>query len=371
MIVDQQINILKLTLSAGLMSINQDELTVHASKLLKTIDKTWLIEHQDQVLRSVHNSRMMSFMDRLLPFIEDCRLSKFVELYNALIAVTAIRRSLLEPVFAALAERHIDVMPYKGIDFFYNYKCSAPHRFFSDIDLIIKREQLVGAAAVFNRLGFVQGDIRKDRLSVDGRSLSMRPWPSLDAQGLAWVEQSLKPFVIVNKAEQLRPHEKILAEYTVIFQSGHPMVVAYIDLEWSVLPGIAERDVWRRTRVAKVGDGTYSGLCPELYLCSLFNRVFADSSAFEAAVVYPFTDAVRLVVAGGLDWDYLWELAQRYFLVMVVSEGLLEVAAIAPSAVPAEVVQRCHVHQQKHRSSYESAPLKGLRFINSAFLIGT
>ncbi|ACO78645.1 hypothetical protein AvCA_24620 [Azotobacter vinelandii CA] len=362
-IVDTRINLLMLALSAGMMSIDEGESVVYADNLVRAIDKTWLNKNQNTVVQFMHKTKMMSFADSLFPFVQECQLFKLVELYNALVEVTAIRRSMLEPVFTALNESRIDVMPYKGIDFIYNYQSASAHRFISDVDLIIRRNQLSCAASVFEGMGFVQAQVSKGQLSVDGQSLHMLPWVLSDAMGVAWNEQSVRPYVKVGKAEVLQPYQEILSEYTMIYQSGQPMVIAYIDLEFSVMPGIDERDVWHRTRVTKIADEVCSGLCPELYLCSLFCRVCTVSDVFDAPSVYPFVDALRVLVAGGIDWDYLWVMADRYYLVVPISQCLIELVAIAGSAIPAEVFSRCQKNLIIHGASSKPTLLEWLSVI--------
>src|SRR5450830_1236697 len=122
MIVDKRINMLMLALSVGMMSIDERGAIDYADHLVRAIDKTWLNEHQDTVVQFMHKTKMMSFVDLFFPFVKECQLFKLIELYNALVAVTAIRRSMLEPVFTALNNCRIDVMPYKGLDFIFNYQ---------------------------------------------------------------------------------------------------------------------------------------------------------------------------------------------------------------------------------------------------------
>ncbi|WP_338806572.1 nucleotidyltransferase family protein [Pseudomonas chlororaphis] len=362
MIVDGQINMLMLALSAGMASIDEEDVAGYANRLLSVIDKAWLNEYQGVVVQFMHKTKMISFVDRIFPFIESCQLFELVELYRALVAVTMVRRSMLEPVFTALKYQNVDVMPYKGMDFIYNYHSLSAHRFISDVDLIIRPSQLTSAVSVFERMGFFQAEVSKDKLSADGQSLYMQPW-ALDAS--VSEARSIRPYVKIARVESLQPHQEILSAYTVIYLSGSPMVIAYIDLEFSVLPEIEEEDVWRRTRSAKVAGNIYPGLCPELYICSLFYRACTVSNVLDAAAVYPFVDAVRVVVAGGIDWDYLWRIAERYNLVVPVSSCLIEVAAITKSSIPAEVFIRCQKNLKPHYASNKPSLLEWLGVISA------
>lgn len=237
MIVDERANnMLLLALSAGMASIDEDETRGYVEYLLSCIDRLWLNENQELVVQFMHKTKMVSFVDSVFPFVESCRLFKLVKLYHALVAVTAVRRSMLEPVFKALKSRNVDVMPYKGVDFIYNYRSRAAHRFISDVDLIVRRDQLPLALDVFENQGFFQAQVSKNKLSPDGQSLYVQPWASKSMA--AWRnEQDIRPYIKVAKVEALQVHQEILSEYTVIYLSGQPMVIAYIDLEFSVLPG--------------------------------------------------------------------------------------------------------------------------------------
>lgn len=365
MIVDERANnMLLLALSAGMASIDEDETRGYVEYLLSCIDRLWLNENQELVVQFMHKTKVVSFVDSIFPFVESCRLFKLAKLYHALVAVTAVRRSMLEPVFKALKSRSVDVMPYKGVDFIYNYRSRAAHRFISDVDLIVRRDQLPLALDVFENQGFFQAQVSKNKLSSDGQSLYIQPWASKSMA--AWRnEQDIRPYIKVAKVEALQVHQEILSEYTVIYLSGQPMVIAYIDLEFSVLPGGDELDVWRRTRNARVAGNAYPGLCRELYVCSLLQRACSVSNILEGAAVYPFVDALRVLVAGGIDWDYLWTLAQRYQLVVVVSRGLIEVAGMVRSAIPAHVFSRCRKNLQAHVASHVPPLLEWLGTINA------
>ncbi|AJO78142.1 MULTISPECIES: nucleotidyltransferase family protein [Pseudomonas] len=365
MIVDERANnLLLLALSAGMASIDEEGTRDYVEHLLSRIDRLWLSDNQALVVPFMHKTKILSFVDSIFPFVESCRLFELTKLYHALVAVTAIRRSMLEPVFKALTSRHVDVMPYKGVDFIYNYPGRAAQRFISDVDLIVRRDQLPLALEVFESQGFFQAQVSKDKLSADGRSLYVQPWASESA--IAWRdEQAIRPYIKVAKVEALQAHQEILSEYTVIYLSGQPMVIAYIDLEFSVVPGGDEQDVWSRTRAASVAGDAYPGLCRELYVCSLFQRASGVSDILQEAAIYPFVDALRVLAAGGIDWDYLWTLAHRYQLVAAVSRGLIEATGMLRYAIPAQVVDRCRKNLQGHEASPVPPLLEWLGTINA------
>lgn len=295
----------------GLRSLNNEKANNYASFLYDSFIRDNLNDcSQLEITKFLHGRKMLSCWSMA---DSDTR-KRFLEtelLYRAMTVITNVRIEKLIPVFTALKENEIDVMPYKGIDFIYNYPNASGTRFISDVDPLIKRSQLLKADAVIKALGFRQGDIDRNT-ALNQHELHITEIPKNELEWVINNHHETHPYVAFTRVNELKSYKTILEKYTKIYDSGEPILITYIDLHQSIAAGFDEDDIWAGTVISKIEEVEYIGLSPEVYLCLLFGRAYSVTQIYNDPTICAYVDGMRILVSKKINWEKLFSLSCKY-----------------------------------------------------------
>lgn len=222
--------------------------------------------------------------------------------------------SQIEPVVKSLADRELSCMLLKGGDLDLSFYPSTLPRFMWDLDLLVKPPDVPEVKAIFQELGFVQGDFDPETLRVKTAS----------AEDIATIEATdfeLVDFIKVVRSADL---DGLNSEGSIWFddcpiaylQDEAYVAVAY-DIHVNLSHGLSVADFWQGCRRVQLPSGfSIWGQSVTDMLWFFAARLYAEALLPDRPVMRLFIDVLRILDqrAEEVDWKRVELLGKKYGL---------------------------------------------------------
>jgi hypothetical protein len=246
------------------------------------------------------------------------------------------------PVLAAVAAAEIKVVLLKGADLDLHVYPQQLPRLMGDVDLLVRPSDAARVAAIFERAGFVQGDLNKPLMRIE--PLSAEDKSDLEADRPELYEFA-KLVLVPDLAGFADVIDRYLQDRRFIVLGGDVYLALGYDVHVNLAPDFDLRDVWSDLReIAFPGVGTtLLGQSFADMLWYLASRMYHEILLLDEPGMRYFVDTVALThhFLQSISWERVVAMCNRYKLHPSLFSTFWHINELLGPVIPAAVIDSC------------------------------
>lgn len=248
-------------------------------------------------------------------------------------AIWAAQRAACVEAVEALESQSIETVVFKGADFLDRY-FPAPFSIMSDVDLLVKRNDVGRAKAELYRLGYRQAAFNRARRRLD----------EADVAAVADTEAhhyELFPFLRLDPIrldDDARALLRKRGRLPVVASGGELKVVIGLDVHHGVATDIATEPLMRRSRRSSFPAGR--SLSPADHLWLVTARLYNETALHGKRSLRDFAYLVALLTQERIRWDDVLQSAADYEMHAALYYYFMFLSWLAPDTIPLDVLER-------------------------------